>query len=213
MTINGLLNSLGSLADFRTTELPKGNTVEEQTSPPASRKTAGVSSNNPMLRNFVSSERGFSRYVEGTLANFGINKSIEVSKQGNTFFAIMQTTTAEYENAKTLGEKHVALKRADKGLISHQTNQVWENAEKTHLKRNEDDIEKRAKGAMAPKDAAGNLTNSAPDSGTHTAEIHIPSGTETVSDMPEPTPQIIAPSIPAPSNPAGGIAPSVDIVV
>ncbi|MCL1916526.1 MAG: hypothetical protein FWG17_07490 [Desulfovibrionaceae bacterium] len=171
-----------------------------------------MSSNNPMFRNFVSSERGISRYVEGALANFGTNKSIKTSKQGNAFFAIMQAAKTGYENAHTSGEKYVALKRTDKGLVSYQANQVWENAETTHLKRNEDDIEKRAKEAMDPKDTAGNTTGSAPDS-AHTAEIHIPSGTETVSGMPEPTSQIIAPSIPAPSNPAGGIAPSVDIVV
>jgi Predicted membrane protein len=162
---------------------------------------------NMMSRNFASAEREQSRYIEATRIGMKASQKVN-SQQQNALTSIMQQAKMEYENAATAGERYIALKRAEKKISWHQSDEVRKLAEETHLKESKEDLEKRAQEATAPKDE--NAGEAAP-----MPEISDPAPAPEASAEPAPAPEVSAAPAPAPevSAPAAPSTPSIDIVV
>lgn len=156
-----------------------------------------AASSNLMSGNFASAEREESKYIQATRQGLQVNRQMQDSKQ-NSLMSIVQQAKMEYGNAESIGDRYVALKRAERKIFWHQQDEVRKSAEETHLKESKETLEDKVEEAMAPKDKNGNPI----DKGTT-------GSTGGATPMPE-----ISGSDPAPdleAAPAPEIAPEVTV--
>lgn len=116
---------------------------------------------NLMEHNFASQSTDSSRYLEASIEGLRSDKSMAQKLNSILAVATAEIAMANIEEAGghenlAVGLRYQAMARAQKHLNYTQSESVVKEAQRTYLKENKENLEKRTQEAMAPKDANGN---------------------------------------------------------